>query len=414
MSGFEYVPRIVDAELFAALKRAGAVLIEGPRACGKTETALQIANSVVRIDREPGFVDLLGIDPQLGLQGEVPRLFDEWQLAPQLWNIVRGEVDARRQKGQFILTGSTAPALDVKRHTGAGRFARLKMRTMTLSETGHSTNETSFVDLLAGDSPRTTDPGFSYRDLVTRIVVGGWPGFQDLDAAQASLNLRDYLDTVAEVDLQEVDSVQRDPVRIRRLLSALARSTASEVTLATLAKDETSLSRDTVRDYLAALQRIFIIEDQPAWSAHLRSSATLRQEPKRHFVDPSLAVAALGASEDALLKDPRFTGQLFESLVVQQLRVFSQAVSGTVSHARDSQGRELDAVVTLPDGTWSAFEIKLGHDPAVVDAAAAGLLKFAGQVADNQPTSLTVVVSSGPSYRRPDGVNVVAIGTLGP
>src|SRR5699024_1316485 len=250
---------------------------------------LQIANSVVRIDREPGFVDLLGIDPQLGLQGEVPRLFDEWQLAPQLWNIVRGEVDARRQKGQFILTGSTAPALDVKRHTGAGRFARLKMRTMTLSETGHSTNETSFVDLLAGDSPRTTDPGFSYRDLVTRIVVGGWPGFQDLDAAQASLNLRDYLDTVAEVDLQEVDSVQRDPVRIRRLLSALARSTASEVTLATLARDETSLSRDTVRDYLAALQRIFIIEDQPAWSAHLRSSATLRQEPKRHFVDPSLA-----------------------------------------------------------------------------------------------------------------------------
>ena len=414
MSGFEYVPRIVDAELFAALKRAGAVLIEGPRACGKTETALQIANSVVRIDREPGFVDLLGIDPQLGLQGEVPRLFDEWQLAPQLWNIVRGEVDARRQKGQFILTGSTAPALDAKRHTGAGRFARLKMRTMTLSETGHSTNETSFVDLLAGDSPRTTDPGFSYRDLVTRIVVGGWPGFQDLDAAQASLNLRDYLDTVAEVDLQEVDSVQRDPVRIRRLLSALARSTASEVTLATLAKDETSLSRDTVRDYLAALQRIFIIEDQPAWSAHLRSSATLRQEPKRHFVDPSLAVAALGASEDALLKDPRFTGRLFESLVVQQLRVFSQAVSGTVSHARDSQGRELDAVVTLPDGTWSAFEIKLGHDPAVVDAGAARLLKFAGQVAHNQPTSLTVVVSSGPSYRRPDGVNVVAIGTLGP
>lgn len=169
-----------------------------------------------------------------------------------------------------------------------------------------------------------------------------------------------------------------------------------------------------MRDYLAALQCIFIIEDQPAWSTHLRSSATLRKEPKRHFVDPSLAVAALGVSEDALLKDPRFTGQLFESLVVQQLRIFSQAAGGTVSHARDSQGRELDAVVSLPDGSWSAFEIKLGNDPAVIDAAAKGLLRFAEQVSGDQPTSLTVLVSSGSSYRRPDGVNVVAVGTLGP
>lgn len=177
MSEFEYVPRIVDAELSGALKRAGAVLIEGPRACGKTETALQVASSVVRIDREPGFIDLLSIDPQLAIQGETPRLFDEWQLAPQLWNLVRGEVDTRRQKRQFILTGSTAPVSDAKRHSGAGRFARLKMRTMTLSETGHSINETSLANLMAGESPRATDPGLSYRDLVTRIVVGGWPGF---------------------------------------------------------------------------------------------------------------------------------------------------------------------------------------------------------------------------------------------
>lgn len=410
----DYVPRVVDAEMVSALRRAGAVLVEGPRACGKTETALQIAKSSVRLDRDPSIVDLLRIDPTLVLEGAVPRLFDEWQVAPELWNIVRSEVDARREKGQFILTGSTAPVADAIRHTGAGRFARVRMRTMTLTETSHSTNEISFSDIMAGEAPRAVDAGLEYRQLIERIVMGGWPGFQDLTAPEASQNLRDYLNTVAEIDLHATDGVQRDPIRVRRLFGALARSTATEVSLSTLAKDEASLSRDAVRDYLTALERVFVIENQPAWSTHLRSSATLRREPKRHFVDPSLAVAALGAGVEALLQDPQFVGQLFESLVVQHLRVFSQTLGGSVTHTRDSYGRELDGVVTLPDGTWSGFEVKLGHDKEIIDAAAASLLKFADQVAGPDPSSLTVIVSSGPSYRRRDGVNVVAIGTLGP
>lgn len=414
MTASGYVPRVADEALVSALRRAGAVLIEGPRACGKTETALQVASSSVRLDRDPSTLDLLGIDPGLVLEGPTPRLFDEWQLAPELWNIVRGEVDARRERGQFILTGSTAPVVDAIRHTGAGRFARVHMRTMTLSETGHSTNETSFSALVAGDAPRAADTGLGYRQLVERIVIGGWPGFRGLTATEVSQNLRDYLNTVAEIDLYATDGVRRDPIRIRRLFSALARSTATEVSLSTLAKDETSLSRDAVRDYLTALERVFIVEDQPAWSTHLRSSATLRREPKRHFVDPSLAVAALGAGVDALVQEPRFTGQLFESLVIQHLRVFSQPLGGTVTHARDSYGRELDGVVTLPDGTWAGFEVKLGHDKDTIDAAATGLLQFADQVADQDPLSLSVIVSSGPSYRRHDGVNVVAIGTLAP
>lgn len=408
-----YVARIVDAELGDALRRAGAVLIEGPRACGKTETALQRAASSVHFDREPGITELLNLDPSIVLSGETPRLFDEWQLAPQLWNLVRGEVDARRQQGQFILTGSTAPVSDAVRHTGAGRFARLRMRGMTLDETGHSTATVSFSSLIAEEKPSAQDPGLNYRDLIDRMVSGGWPGFLRLDPSAAGKNLADYLSTVAELDLREVDGVSRDPIRVRRLFAALARSTASEVSLSTLAKDETSLSRDTVRDYLNALVRIFIVEDQPAWSAHLRSSATLRKEPKRHFVDPSLAAAALGIGPEQLRKEPKFAGQLFESLVVHHLRVYSQSLQGAVAHARDSAGNEVDAIVQFPDGTWHGFEVKLGNQPEVIDNAAAGLLRFSANVDSNPPRSLSVITSMGASYRRRDGVNVIAIGALG-
>lgn len=409
----EYRPRVVDAEMQQALQRAGAVLIQGPRACGKTETALQFAASEIHLDRDPASQQVAAVDPGLLLQGEVPRLLDEWQLVPALWNAVRGEVDSRKVPGQFILTGSTAPATDADRHTGAGRFARLRMRTMTHYELGWSTGEVSLASLLEGKAPRAVDPGVNFSLLTERIVLGGWPGFEGLPAEAVSANLADYLDTVATTDLEAADGVSRDPLRVRRLISALARSTASEVSLATLARDETSLAVDTVRNYLAALERIFVTEDQPAWSVHLRSSATLRKEPKRHFVDPSLAAAALNAGASALQGNPAFTGQLFESLAVQHLRVFSQVMRGIVVHARDSAGREVDAIIQMPGGEWAAFEVKLGVAPEVIDAAASNLQRFAAQVKD-PPMSLTVLTSAGPSYRRPDGVNVVAFGALAP
>lgn len=406
-----YRPRVADAELQAGLRRAGAVLIEGVRACGKTETAQQAAGSAVHLDRDPATLALAAIDPVLVLDGETPRLIDEWQLAPQLWNAVRGQVDGRKAPGQFILTGSSAPSADAARHTGAGRFARLRMRTMTMVETGFSTGEVSLEALLNAEAPRATDAGLSFATLTERLVVGGWPGYQDLAPSDASRNLADYLETIASVDLHSLDGQSRDPVRVMRLLTALARSTATEVTISTLARDEVSMSRDAVREYLAALERIFVVENQPAWATHLRSSATLRKEPKRHFADPSLAAAALRAYPEALRRDPAFTGQLFESLVVHDLRVFSAPLGGVVQHARDSAGREVDAIIALPDGSWAGFEVKLGSDPTVIDGAAAGLVAFAAQV--SPPVALTVIASSGPSYRRTDGVNVVAIGSLG-
>lgn len=407
-----YIPRIADAELDRALRRSGAVLIEGPRAVGKTETASQAAHSEVHVDQDDRVAGLASIDPLLILEGATPRLIDEWQLVPSLWNAVRRSVDDRQDVGQYILTGSTAPGADASRHTGAGRIARLRMHTMTLAEAGASTSDVSLREVLGGEPPRASDPGMSFKGLTDRLVIGGWPAFQKLATGDVSLNLADYLETIAMVDLRTVDGIDRDPARVSRLLKSLARSVATEVTLTTLAKDEMTLSRDTVRDYVAALERVFVIENQPAWSAHLRSSATLRKEPKRHFADPSLAAAALQAMPEALQKDPAFTGQLFESLVIHELRAYGAPLRASVSHARDSAGREIDAIVTLPDGTWSGFEVKLGTAAGIIDGAAAGLLAFAEQV-EQQPSSLTVITSAGPSYRRGDGVNVVAIASLG-
>lgn len=407
-----YRPRIADAELQDALRRAGAVLIEGVRACGKTETASQVAGSAVHLDREPSAITLAGVDPSLVLEGPTPRLIDEWHLSEHLWNAVRGQVDSRRTPGQFILTGSSAPAADSTRHTGAGRFARLRMRTMTLAEAGSSTEDVSLEGLLNAEPPRASDPGLSFAMLTERLVMGGWPGFQNLSPEDAGRNLTDYLETIAMLDLRAIDGQARDPLRVTRLLMALARSTATEVTISTLARDETSLSRDSVRDYLAALERIFVVENQPAWATHLRSSAVLRKEPKRHFADPSLAAAALRVHPEALRRDPAFTGQLFESLVVHELRIFTAPLGGIVYHARDSAGREVDAIVAMPDGEWAGFEVKLGSDPTVIDGAANSLIAFAAHTS-RPPRSLTVIVSAGPSYRRKDGVNVAAIASLG-
>ncbi|RXZ47958.1 ATP-binding protein [Agromyces fucosus] len=411
-----YVPRLADGELTAALARAGAVLIEGPKACGKTETALQQSASVVHVDTDPSVDQLMAVDPALLLEGDTPRLFDEWQLQPRLWNAVRREVDSRGSRGQFILTGSTAPSRDASRHSGAGRFARLQMHTMTLFESGHSNGNVSFGALLEGAAPRAVDPGLTFDALITRIAVGGWPGFVGSSATDVLAGLRDYVSFVAEVDIQTAGTA-RDPRRVRRLMTSLARATATEISISTLARDEASLSRDAVREYLDALARIFVVEDQPAWSQHLRSSATLRKEPKRHFCDPSLAVALLGADATALRKDLAFLGQLFESLVVHELRAFSQATGADVFHARDSTGREVDAIVQRRDGRWAAFEVKLGNSPETIEAAANSLLRFAGDVdtrTDALAPTLGVIVGSGPSYRRPDGVDVIAIGAFGP
>ena len=416
-----YRPRIVDTALASRLASTGAVVIEGPKACGKTMTARQAAASEVLLDVDQRARAAISIDPTLVLEGDAPRLIDEWQIEPAIWNHIRRTVDERARPGQFILTGSAVPADDVTRHTGAGRLTRLRMRPMSSFETGHSTGAVSVAALLDGAPPRSPAIASTARDLADLVSVGGWPGHAALalNLTQALQANRDYLDEVRRVDVARVDGARRDPEKLGRLLRSLARNVATHATVATLAADaggaDAALKDHTAQAYLAALERLMIVEDQPAWTPHLRSRARLRRRPKRHFVDPSLAVAALRATPDRLLADLELFGLLFESLVVRDLRVYAQAADAEVLQYRDNTGLEVDAIVQAGDGRWAAFEIKLGARR--VDDAARSLLKFAARVdpeAGRAPSTLAVIVAEGYAYARDDGVGVIPLGALGP
>ena len=292
------------------------------------------------------------------LAGAVPRLIDEWQIEPAIWNHIRRAIDDRAQPGQFILTGSAVPADDITRHTGAARMTRLRMRPMSLHETGHSTGTISLKALLASSFGPCSDPGLTIQDVATRVAVGGWPSHQVLTHPQALQAMRGYLDEIRRVDIDRVDNVRRDPDRVGRLLASLARNVATSVSISALARDtggtDGPLKDDTVREYLAALDRLMIIEDQPAWAPHLRSRSILRTAPKRHFVDPALAVAALRATPVRLLHEIEWFGFLFESLVVRDLRIYAQANDAMVRHYRDNTGLEVDAIVETAAGVWAA------------------------------------------------------------
>lgn len=415
----QYRPRILDGELREHLQAAGAVVIEGPKACGKTMTAQQQAASAVLLDIDVGARQALAVDPAIVLAGPRPRLLDEWQVAPALWNLVRRAVDTSGQSGQFLLTGSAVPADDAERHTGAGRFAFLRQRPMTLFEAGRSTGAVSLRGLLAGEAPAAADPGLTLQDLSETLAIGGWPALQERPLKAAVRASRDYLEQVRQVDISRVGDRRRDPLRVAALLRALGRHSATEARLATLAADaagaDGGLDERTVADYLQALERLMVIESQPAWAPHLRSRARLRRAPKRHFVDPSLALAALGAGPERLLADLEWFGLLFASQVIRDLRVLSQPLDGEVFHYRDHYGLEVDAIVQLRDGRWGAFEIKLGE--AQVEQAASNLLRFARSVDDQRsgaPACLAVICGKGYAYLRADGVAVLPVGALGP
>lgn len=414
-----YLPRVVDDELRLRLEATGAVVIEGAKACGKTETARQVARSEVLLDVDANARAAATIAPGTVLAGAVPRLIDEWQIEPAIWNHIRRAIDDRAQPGQFILTGSAIPADDITRHTGAARMTRLRMRPMSLHETGHSTGTISLKALLASSLGACSDPGLTIQDVATRVAVGGWPSHQVLTHPQALQAMRGYLDEIRRVDIDRVDNVRRDPDRVGRLLTSLARNVATSVSISALARDtggaEGALKDDTVQEYLAALDRLMIIEDQPAWAPHLRSRSILRTAPKRHFVDPALAVAALRATPVRLLHEIEWFGFLFESLVVRDLRIYAQANDAMVRHYRDNTGLEVDAIVETAAGVWAAFEVKLGQKQ--IDEAAAHLLTFAERVDTTvcgRPATLAVIVAAGYGYVRPDGVAVIPIGALAP
>lgn len=414
-----YLPRVADDELQKRLESSGAVLVEGPKACGKTETGRQLARSEVLLDIDEEARQAAEINPGLILDGETPRLIDEWQAAPGIWNHIRRAVDDRGEPGQFILAGSAQPTDDETRHTGAGRISRLRMRPMSLFELGTSNGEVSLAALLAGEKAAAADPRLPLQDVAAALCRGGWPGLRRLELEAALRGVRDYLNEVIRADLKNVGPRHR-PERVLRLLRSLARNLATSAAATTLASDASvsgdPVSSETVGDYLAALNRLFIIEDQPAWRPHLRSRYALRKAPKRHLVDPSLAVAALRASPQALMNDLNAFGHFFESLVVRDLRIYAQPLEADIEHYRDSNELEVDAIVNCSDGRWGAFEIKLGGETAIEEAALA-LRKFAGQIDTDragEPAALAVLTAGGYGYMREDGIQVVPIGALGP
>ena len=414
-----YRPRVADPQIEAALRRRGAVLIEGARGCGKTWTGRNHARSEARFDVEAMRL-LASTDPVAVLAGATPRLLDEWQNAPGIWNPVRRECDDRAQPGQFILTGSAAPVDDVTRHTGTGRVGRVLMRTMSLHESGFSGGAISLQGLFEGeDQPSLQPSAVGLSDLVQHLVVGGWPGSHSLDRESVGLAAGDYINEITRVDVPQASEVQHNPAALLRLLRSLARNVSTEAKETKLAADMDGdmPGRHTVGAYLDALRRVFVVDDQPAWSVTLRSRASLRRQAKRHFVDPSLAAFLLRASPQRLLADPETLGLLFESLVVRDLRVYSAPLGGEVFHYRDDTGLEIDAIVERYDGAWIAAEVKLSPAADVVDGAAASLLRLRDKIAARSAqdmAGLMVVTSVGAAYRRPDGVQVVPITHLGP
>lgn len=419
-TGGGYRERVVDSELAERLSAIGAVLIEGPKACGKTASATQKAVAIYRLDVDSAARNAAGVSPDLLLDSPSPVLLDEWQVVPTLWDQVRRAVDDRApEKGLYILTGSATPADDVNRHSGAGRIAIIQMRPMSLMESGHSTGQASLEALLAGDKVTAQESGQTVPDIIDRICIGGWPALLDSSSREAGRWLRDYLNQIVLVDIQGLGARRRDPENIRRLLNSLARNVGTAARVTALARDVGGaagpVARATVDGYLDSLSRLRMIENSPAWAPHMRSATPLQSSPIRYFVDPSLAVAALGQGPTQLLGDLNATGYFFENLVVRDVRIYAQKLGGQVHHWRDQNHNEVDVVVTLPDGRWGAFEVKM--NPTDGDKAAAALLSFAEKVDQGKagpPAALGVLTSTGFAYRRPDGVTVLPIGTLGP
>ena len=414
-----YIRRLIEEELVEKLAASGALLIKGPKSCGKTATAKQYAKSVLEMDRDPQVPVMMGTNPKLLLTGNTPRLIDEWQEQPEIWNYVRHEVDDRKLKGQFILTGSANPGDNAKLHSGSGRFTVMQMDTMSWQELGYSTGTIKLNELLKGKANPNYETAISLELIIERMCIGGWPTLIS-ETEKNALNMnRSYVDLLCEVDINRVTGVKRDPQKVRSLLKSLARNVATLVDNQTLEKDvktneRNELSRNTLSNYLDALSRLMILYEQPAFNPHIRSSASLRKSPKRHLCDTSLAIAALGLTKESLIKDIKYTGFLFESLAIHELNVYAKANDAQVFHYSDSYGYEVDAIVQKRNGDYAAFEIKLGV--GFIDEAAENLKKFRSNIDTSKmdlPKTLNIITGTGMSYLRPDGIQVISLASLG-
>lgn len=419
LMAIDYRGRIVDSVLTEMLQYRSAVLLEGVRACGKSATGRHHSASAVQLDIDNAALRLAELDPGRLLRGEMPRFIDEWQLVPALWNQVRTAVD-RDPEARFLLAGSAVPADQTTRHSGAGRILRIRMRPMSLTESGDSSGDVSLRELFENPEVRVAGESTLTVDALTEVVVrGGWPGLLELPLRLTSGLLASYLDDVARVDIPRLDGEpERAPEGILRTIRSVARSVGTEASLASIAADisaNTPTTPETVSAYLAAMGRVFVVEDQPSWSPHLRSRDRVRKAAKRHFVDPSLAAAAVGADAHRLLDDLSYFGQLFESLVVRDLRIYSQPLDGSVYHYRDSSGNEVDAIIERRDGSYLAVEVKLAASRE--DEAAASLHRFVAKLDPERtpaPTGLVVITGGRYAFTRPDGVHVIPLGSLSP
>ena len=420
----DYRPRILDRQVEAYLSAFGAVCIEGPKWCGKTWTSSYHSKSAIYLGDPAGNFQnrqLAQLSPALVLEGEYPRLIDEWQEVPPLWDAVRYQVDRVSEKGQFILTGSATPNHKGILHSGAGRIGRLRMRPMSLWESGDSSGRVSLEGLCRGELTPAMTGEVDLKALIGLIIRGGWPGSLGLSPEQAALLPGAYLDAVIDDDVYRMDGVKRDTQKMRQLLRSLARNESTTATNKTLmrdikAVDDEDIDGNTVAAYLDIFQRLFLTDNQPPFSAGIRSSVRVKQAEKRHFADPSLACALLKATPAGLLGDLETLGFLFEALCERDLRIYAQSFGGSLYHYQDYSGREIDAVIELTDGNWCAFEIKLGANQ--IDAAAENLLDIQRQFREDPkgkpPAVLCVLCGlANAAYRRPDGVFVVPLTALG-
>ena len=420
----DYKNRIVDKILEKKLKGKGAVLIQGPKWCGKTTTAEQISKSILYMtkpDEKEQNLTLAEINPSLLLQGDVPRLIDEWQIAPKLWDAIRYEIDHRNAEGQFILTGSSVPAkMNNVTHSGTGRFAWLLMRPMSLYESGESNGQVSLADLFDGTKKIEGINNVDMEKIAYLVCRGGWPRAIFMEEEIALEQAYDYYDAVVNRDISESDGVSRNPERVKNLMRSYARNMGTQASNDTLksdmiANDSTSLDSDTVLSYVNALKKIFVVEESPAWNPNLRSKTAIRTSDTRYFIDPSIAVASLGLGPKDLLNDLNTFGLLFETLCIRDLRIYAESINGKVYHYRDASDLECDAVIHLRNGSYGLIEIKLGGD-SLINEGANTLKKLENKIditKMNNPAFLLVLTATGKyAYKREDGVYVVPIGCL--
>lgn len=415
-----YFPRIYDALLAKKLRHSGAVLVTGPKWCGKTSTALVASESVIYMqdpDKSEAYKTAADTKPSILLEGDVPHLIDEWQMAPVLWDAVRFAVDQRQAVGQFVLTGSAVPIDNAVMHTGTGRISRLTMRTMSLYESKESNGSVSLKDLFEGRFPDMELSNLTIEQIAFAICRGGWPASVRMKGDDALELSRDYVDAIIHQDVSRVDGIERNPKRVQLVLRSLARNIATTATNVTILKDmegdESAMTAPTLDAYLNALRRIFVIEDQPAWLPSMRSKTAIRTASKRHFTDPSIATAVLRTSPKGLLEDFNTFGFLFESLCTRDMRIYAQTNDGDVYHFRDKNGLESDMIVALNDGRWAAIEVKLGNKQ--IEEAAQHLQELARKVDDEKmgrPSFLMVLTGGEYAYQRKDGVLVVPVGCM--